>query len=176
MRYRLLITGLFLLLTACSYSLPEGMQAVNGFEVNRYLGKWYEIARLDHRFERGLDEISAEYQINPDGSLSVINRGIETASGEPQEAHGTAYFLDQSDIGSLKVSFFGPFYGAYHIIELDKINYSYALVTSSDRDYLWILARQPQLSEATLNALLTKAKNLGFAIDELIYPTHRSDE
>ncbi len=172
MFYRFLITGLFLLLTACSYRLPEGIQAVDGFDVNRYLGRWYEIARLDHRFERGLDQISAEYRLNPDGSLAVINRGVEIASGEPQEAHGTAYFLDSPDIGSLKVSFFGPFYGAYHIIELDKINYRYALITSSDRDYLWILAREPQLPQATIQALLNKAKKLGFAVHELIYPNH----
>ncbi len=158
-------------LTGCT-GIPEGLKAVDGFEVNRYLGTWYEIARLDHRFERGLEKISATYTLREDGGVDVLNKGWDVKAGEWSQAQGKAYFVEQPDKGMLKVSFFGPFYGGYNIIELDKQNYAYSMVTGPDRSYFWILSRTPQLPEAKLQALLKRAKALGFATDQLIFVKH----
>jgi apolipoprotein D and lipocalin family protein len=163
------------LLTSCT-GIPEGIKAVENFEVGRYLGKWYEIARLDHSFERDLNNISAEYSLKEDGGIKVVNTGFNTLTGKLEQAEGKAYFTGKSDIGSLKVSFFGLFYGGYHIIELDKNAYQYAMVTGPDRDYLWILARNPKLEPATLKQLVNRAKALGFAVEKLIFPEHRQHQ
>ncbi|MDH3990285.1 MAG: lipocalin family protein [Gammaproteobacteria bacterium] len=148
---------------------PDGVEVVSDFELNRYLGTWYEIARLDHRFERGLSRVTANYSMRDDGGVSVVNRGYQISSEEWEEATGKAYFVGAPDIGQLKVSFFGPFYGGYNIMELDKDDYQYALVAGPDRSYLWILARSPKLDQETLDALVNIAKNANFPIEELIY-------
>jgi len=168
---KILYIVIFTLLTSCT-GIPEGITAVDGFDVNRYLGTWYEIARLDHRFERGLENISATYTLRKDGGVDVLNKGWDVKAGKWQEAQGKAYFVEQSDKGRLKVSFFGPFYGGYNIIDLDKKDYAYSMVTGPDRSYLWILSRTRQLPEATLQALLERAKALGFATDQLIFVKH----
>jgi apolipoprotein D and lipocalin family protein len=160
-----------LAVTACT-GLPKGASAVSGFDLDRYLGTWYEIARLDHRFERGLTNVSANYSLRDDGGVRVVNRGFSAEKGQWNEAVGKAYFVDTPDVGRLKVSFFGPFYGGYNILELDSENYEYALVAGPDRSYLWILARSPDLSEAVVQSLVAKAKELGFATDELIFVSH----
>jgi apolipoprotein D and lipocalin family protein len=152
--------------------VPDGTQAVTGFELDRYLGTWYEIARLDHRFERGMTNVTANYSMRDDGGVSVVNRGYKVEEGEWNDAAGKAYFVGDVDVGQLKVSFFGPFYGGYNIIELDKDNYQYALVAGPDRDYLWILARSPSLNEGVLSNLVRKATYLNFPTDELIYVDH----
>jgi len=172
-KFSALLIPAALLVAACT-GLPKGTTAVSGFELDRYLGTWYEIARLDHRFERGLTNVSANYSLRDDGGVRVVNRGYNAAKGEWNEAIGKAYFVDTPDIGRLKVSFFGPFYGGYNILELDSENYEYALVAGPDRSYLWILARSPDLSEAVVQSLVAKAKDLGFAVDELIYVSHDS--
>lgn len=154
-------------LSACA-GIPEGIQPVTGFQVERYLGKWYEIARLDHPFERGLEQVSAEYSQREDGDIRVLNRGFNTRQQKFEEAEGRAKFVGQPDVGQLKVSFFGPFYGGYNIVELDP-NYQYVLVAGNDRDYLWILARTSQLEAAVQQRLVAKAKSLGFATDQLIF-------
>ena len=156
------------LLTGCT-GIPDGITVVEGFEVNRYLGTWYEIARLDRRFERGLENISATYTLRDDGGVDVLNKGWDTTAGEWHEAQGRAYFVEQPDKGRLKVSFFGPFYGGYNIIELDKKDYAYSMVAGPDRSYLWILSRTKQLPEPTLRALIDRAKTLGFTTDQLIF-------
>jgi apolipoprotein D and lipocalin family protein len=158
-------------LTGCT-GIPEGIKAVDGFDINRYLGTWYEIARLDHRFERGLEKISATYTLREDGGVDVLNKGWDVKAGEWSQAQGKAYFVEQPDKGRLKVSFFGPFYGGYNIIDLDKQNYAYSMVTGPDRSYFWILSRTPQLPEAKLQTLLKRAKALGFATDQLIFVKH----
>jgi len=152
--------------------VPDGAEVVTGFELDRYLGTWYEIARLDHRFERGMSHVTANYSMRADGGVSVVNRGYKTAKGEWDEATGKAYFVGDSDVGQLKVSFFGPFYGAYNILELEKDEYQYALVAGPDRDYLWILARSPQLDRDVMSTLINKARSLNFPTDELIYVDH----
>lgn len=156
------------LLSGCT-GIPEGLTAIDGFELNRYLGTWYEIARLDHRFERGLNNISATYTLREDGGVNVLNRGRNQENGEWKQAKGKAYFIEQPDVGRLKVSFFGPFYGSYNIIELDKKDYSYSMIAGPDKSYFWILSRTGQLPKATLEALIEKAKRLGFATDKLIF-------
>jgi apolipoprotein D and lipocalin family protein len=157
-------------LAGCS-GVPTGLQPVSGFQLERYLGRWYEIARLDHRFERGLTQITAEYRLLPDGQVEVVNRGFDAAKGTWREAKGVARFQGARDVGSLEVSFFGPFYGGYNVLILGA-NYDYALVAGPDRDYLWILARKPELPRATLDRLLTQARAWGFATDALIYVEH----
>ena len=152
--------------------VPDGVQAVTDFELDRYLGTWHEIARLDHSFERGMSNVTANYSMRVDGGVRVVNRGYEVAKGEWNEAEGKAFFVGEDNVGELKVSFFGPFYGGYNIIDLDKDQYQYALIAGPDRGYLWILARSPKLAPDVLSALVNKARNLSFPTDELIYVDH----
>lgn len=152
--------------------IPEGLEPVTGFELDRYLGSWYEIARLDHRFERGLSRVTATYSLRPEGGVRVVNRGFNGDSGEWEQAEGKAFLVSEPTVGRLKVSFFGPFYGAYNIIELDKERYQYSMVTGPDRSYLWILARTPELDSAVLERLVDRAAELGFETGELIYVDH----
>jgi apolipoprotein D and lipocalin family protein len=159
---------LLLFISGCA-SIPDGVQPVTGFEVNRYLGKWYEIARLDHSFERGLNNVSAEYSLRSDGTIRVLNRGYNVNKNEWQEAEGRAKYMGSPDVASLKVSFFGPFYGGYNIVELDKQNYQYVMIAGNDRSYLWILSRTPTLNPNIRKKLVEKAKVLGFPVDKLIY-------
>ncbi|MDX1573826.1 MAG: lipocalin family protein [Methylophaga sp.] len=158
----------FILLSACTNS-PQGITAVDNFVVERYLGKWHEIARLDHGFERGLTKVTAEYSLRADGGIKVINRGFDAETQEWQTAEGKAYFVEDANTGHLKVSFFGPFYGAYVIFELDKYDYQYAYIAGPNRDYLWLLARQPNLNNAQKQDFVTSAQALGFETDELIW-------
>lgn len=157
-----------LFLTACT-GIPEGVKPISGFERDRYLGTWYEIARLDHSFERGLSQVSAEYSLRDDGGVRVINSGYNAEQNKRTSAEGKAYFIESPDVGRLKVSFFGPFYGAYNIIVLDKHDYQYVMIAGNSKDYLWILARTPTLETATLKQLVNQAKELGFPTQDLIY-------
>ena len=171
MIFKKFIFGLTFLLAGCT-GLPDGVTPVDHFQLERYLGTWYEIARLDHSFERGLSQVSAEYSLNADGSVKVINRGYSAGDNQWKQAEGKAYFVKRPDQGFLKVSFFGPFYGSYVILELDKKNYAYALVCGPDRSHLWILARSPKISNEVKNALVAKASDLGFKTENLIWVRH----
>lgn len=142
---------------------------MRGFEPARYLGRWHEIARLDHRFERGLVAVTAEYTRRDDGGLDVLNRGWDCDDREWTQATGRAYPVGAADEGRFKVSFFRPFYSGYNIVALDP-DYRHAMVVGDDRSYLWILAREPQLPDTQLQALLAQASALGFATDALIFP------
>lgn len=166
----LVLWVLALQICAC-VGIPEGLHAVEGFDAQRYLGRWYEIARLENSFETGLEQISAQYSLRPDGGVDVLNRGFKVADGAWKEAKGVAYFVGPKDEGRLKVSFFGPFYGAYNVIALDQ-DYGWSLVSGPDRSYLWILARQPRLEPSQLQAIIAKAKGFGFATDSLIFVKH----
>lgn len=137
-RFLLLMSVVFL--GGC-LGMPQSVKPVNEFQLDSYLGTWYEVARLDHSFERGLSNISAQYSLRDDGGVKVINRGYSIEKGEWKEAEGKAYFVEGSDQGYLKVSFFGPFYGSYVVFELDKQGYQYAFVSGPDTDYLWLLSR-----------------------------------
>lgn len=156
-----------LLLPACGdTSIPSGCTPVQGFDVQRYLGKWYEIARLENRFEEGMTHCTAEYSLKDGGVLRVLNRGLK--DGNWEEAEGRARFVGDSTVGSLKVSFFGPFWGGYHILALDEEHYSWSLVAGPNREYLWILSREPQLAPDVLERLKERARELEFPVDDLI--------
>lgn len=163
-------------LVGCSYAPPKGVAVVSPFELPRYLGTWYEIARLDHSFERGLSNVHARYRQRPDGSVEVINRGYDEKRRRWQEAVGTARFIGAENVGSLKVSFFGPFYGGYHLVALDQQDYRWALVMGPNRDYLWILARDKQLPAGVRERLLAHAAKLGIDVSQLIWVGHDRDD
>lgn len=139
---------------------------ITGFELDKYLGKWYEIARLDHRFERNMQKVTAKYSIRDDGKVKVTNRGYK--NDKWKTAIGKAKLAKDENIGFLKVSFFGPFYGSYIIYELDD-DYSYAFVSGDNTNYLWFLSRTPTVSDKLMEKFLTQAKELGFNTDELIF-------
>ena len=168
--FRAVLAVLTWLAAGCT-GVPSGLRPVSPFDIQRYLGRWYEIARLDHSFERGLTDVSAEYRLLPGGAVAVLNRGFDPAAGKWREAQGTARFREAPDVGSLKVTFFWPFYGGYHVIALDP-DYGWAVVAGPTRSYLWILARAPSLPEPLLRDLAAKARAMGFAADELIYVEH----
>ncbi|MEH6451754.1 MAG: lipocalin family protein [Psychromonas sp.] len=159
------------LLSGC-LGMPQSMTPVNDFEINEYLGKWYEVARLDHSFERGLSNVSAEYTLKDDGGVKVINRGFSKEDKEWQEAEGKAYFVNATDEGYLKVSFFGPFYGSYVVFDLDKEDYQYAFVSGPNNDYLWLLSRTPTVTPEVLESFVQQSKQLGFDTEQLIYVEH----
>jgi apolipoprotein D and lipocalin family protein len=167
MKRYFLLFALFTL-TACT-SIPKGLQAVDNFDSQLYLGTWYEIARLDHSFERGLSNVSAQYSFNEDGNIKVINRGWDEEEQQWSEAIGKAKFVNDSDVGHLKVSFFGPFYSSYVVFYLES-DYSTALVSGYSRDYFWILSRSPQLPDYKLNKYLRIAEQAGFDSSKLIFP------
>jgi len=156
--------------------VPDGVEPVRDFDLDRYLGTWFEIARLDHRFERGLTDVSATYTRREDGGVDVRNRGYDPEAGAWQEAIGRAYPIGEPGRGSLKVSFFGPFYAGYHVIALDRADYRYALVTGPDRGYLWILARERTLAPERLDVLLRIAQDHGYDVDALIFVDHTRDD
>ncbi|WP_426207788.1 lipocalin family protein [Massilia sp. TWP1-3-3] len=159
---------LALLLAGCT-GKPKNVTPVDHFDGARYLGKWYEIARLDHSFERGLSQVTAQYNMREDGGLKVINRGYNAGKSEWKQAEGKAYFVGKPDVGYLKVSFFGPFYGSYIVFDLDQQNYGYSMISGPDTSYLWILSRTPTMDDATKKRLVDKAKGLGFDTSKLIY-------
>ncbi len=160
-----------LILTGCA-ATPQGVTPVGDFELERYLGTWYEIARLDHRFERGLSKVSATYSKRPDGGIDVLNRGWDKQKGQWKEARGRAYFVGPPDVARLKVTFFWPFYGGYNVIELDRQNYEYALLCGPSRKYLWVLARSGELDGKVLQRLLATAEKLEFDTESLIFVDH----
>lgn len=169
---KMLFVAMCLSLFACTDDQLE-IKVVDDIDANQYLGTWYEVARLDHSFERGLQNVTANYIQHADGKIKVINRGFNAKKNEWKEAEGKAYFeepahKDGTNTGKLKVSFFGPFYAPYHIIDLDKPYYNYAMVTSG-KDYLWILSRTPQLAYPIKQHLVARAKELGFETEKLIY-------
>ncbi|HBQ02874.1 MAG: lipocalin [Alteromonadaceae bacterium] len=164
-RFMTVCTVVFI--TACT-GLPDNVEPVRNFDPERYLGTWYEIARLDHSFERDLERVTATYELNDDGSIAVLNKGFNTEKGEWRQAEGVAKPMGSSDIGHLKVSFFGPFYGTYAVFELAD-DYSYAFVSGYNTDYLWLLAREPQISVDVRERFMARSQALGFETADLIW-------
>lgn len=165
---RLFLIGcLSLFLMSCT-SLPKDIKPVGNFQLSQYLGDWYEIARLDHSFERGLTQISANYSLREDGGVRVLNKGFSIEKQEWKTAEGKAYFVEDSNTAHLKVSFFGPFYGTYVVFALDA-DYQFAFVTSYNKDYLWFLSRTPEVSDDMKIKFLQTAHAKGFDVDELIW-------
>jgi apolipoprotein D and lipocalin family protein len=156
--------------------MPEGAEVVTDFEKEKYLGTWYEIARLDHRFERNLSDVTAEYSLKEDETITVVNRGYDTKEQKWNQAEGKAKFRESENVGKLKVSFFGPFYGGYNILALDE-SYNYALVAGNDLDYLWILSRTRSIPQDVKRDYLNQAEKIGYDTSELIWVKHeRFDE
>ena len=169
---RALFHARILALVAIAFSagcvgVPEGIEPVTGFQVERYMGRWYEVARLDHSFERGMEQVTATYKLQPDGTVAVLNRGYRADKGEWGEASGKAKFLDKPDVAALKVSFFGPFYGSYNVVDLDP-GYQYALIAGPNRSYLWILSRTPTLDDARYAEVVALCERLGFPTGQLV--------
>ena len=155
------------LLASCT-GLPDNVEPVSQFDTEQYLGTWYEIARLDHSFERNLERVTATYGLNEDGSISVLNKGFNTEKDEWRQAEGVAKPMDSSDIAHLKVSFFGPFYGTYAVFELAD-DYSHAFVSGYNTDYLWLLAREPDVSTEVRQRFINESQALGFDTSKLIW-------
>ena len=162
-----MITMLLIGFMSCN-TIPEGVTAVKSFDKNRYLGKWYEIARFDFRFEKDLNTTTAAYSVNEDGSIKVLNQGYNTQTGKWVKAEGKAKFVGKEDVAMLKVSFFGPFYAGYNVIALDA-EYQYALVAGQSRDYLWILSRNTSLPEDIKIKYLKIAQDAGFDTTRLLW-------
>jgi len=148
--------------------VPEGITPVNGFDQSAYLGQWYEIARLDNRFEKGMSQVTANYSLNQDGSIRVLNKGYVDAEQDWAEAEGRAVFVETSTLGHLKVSFFGPFYSSYIVFDLAE-DYSHSYVTSRDKEYLWYLSRTPTVSDADKNRFIERVKALGFTYQDILF-------
>ena len=166
-----LLLLLSLILISCM-GMPKGVVPVKDFDETKYLGKWYEIARLDHSFERGLSKVTAEYDLRSDGGIKVINRGFSVAENKWKEVEGKAYFVKARDEGHLKVSFFGPFYGSYIVFDLDQKDYQYAFVSGYNTSYLWLLSRRPTISKEVKEKFIKNSKALGFDTDNLIFAEH----
>ena len=162
-----LLLLLSLLFSACA-PMPESIEPVTGFEVDRYQGRWYEIARLDHRFERGLEQVTATYFPNDDSTLRVVNRGFSIRSNEWEDAVGKARFAGDRSVAALEVSFFGFFFGDYVIFELDKENYQYAFVTGS-LNTLWFLSRTPTVDDSLKERFLSLARDYGYDTSKIIF-------
>ncbi|MCK0165359.1 lipocalin family protein [Marinobacter sp. S6332] len=160
-----------LMLAGCT-GVPKGIEPVTGLNADRYLGKWYEIARLDHSFEEGLSRVTADYELQDDGSIKVTNKGYDAKAGEWSIAEGRAVFVDSESSGHLKVSFFGPFYASYVIFELDTDEYQYAFITGYSRDYLWFLSRTPDVSDDEIVRFKSVAQRAGFDLEELVIVDH----
>jgi apolipoprotein D and lipocalin family protein len=159
-----------LALGGCAYT-PDDVHPVGGFDAGRYMGTWYEVARLPNSFEKGLEQITATYSLQDDGTVKVVNRGYDVARNEWRDAIGKAKFVGAKDVGALKVSFFGPFYGGYNIVDLDP-EYRHALVVGPNRSYLWILSREPAPPDAVVQRLKRKAAELGYDTSALVYVKH----
>lgn len=168
-----LVATLLVILSGCT-GRPDGVEPVTAFDINRYQGVWYEVMRLDHSFERGLTNVTATYKLRDDGSVGVLNRGFNRAHCRWKEADGRAVFQGATDTASLSVTFFWPFAGGYHVFALDRQDYGWAMISGPSHDYLWILARQPDLSPEIRQRLVDKARDLGFPVDGLILVDHGS--
>lgn len=165
---RLISATLLSFVLTGSLGMPDSVSPVTNFELERYLGTWYEIARLDHSFERGLEQVTAQYSLKDDGGVRVLNKGYSPADEEWQEAEGKAYFVESTDTAYLKVAFFGPFYGSYVVFDLDTEGYEYAFISGPDTSYLWLLSRAPTVTPETMNRFMTMSHERGFDTDALI--------
>lgn len=164
------ILGL-LIFNSCSVGIPKGAKAVENFDSNKYLGKWYEIARFDFRFEKNLDNTTAQYELNESGNIKVTNRGYNYVKKEWKQSVGEAKFVGDKKTARLKVSFFKPIWAGYNVIDLDE-DYKYALIAGNNLDYLWILSREKTIPESFKQRFLEKAQKLGYKTENLIWVKH----
>lgn len=165
------LAGVVVLLGSC-VSIPKGAKPFTPFNKDKYLGNWYEIARFDFKHERNLNNVSANYSINPDGSIKVDNKGYNYLSKEWKQSIGTAKFVKNENVGRLKVSFFKPFYAGYNVIEIDN-DYKYALVMGNNLNYIWILSREKSIPEEIKQKYIAKAKSIGYDTDKFVWVEHK---
>lgn len=144
---------------------------IQNFELNKYLGQWFEIARLDFYWEKNLKNVVAKYCLNDNGTIKVVNQGQQLQTDKIKTSIGKAKLAKKANFGALKVSFFGPFYSGYNIIHIDD-NYQYALVFGENLDYMWILSRTKEIPTAIKNKYLDCAKKSGYATDQLVWTIH----
>lgn len=175
MKYRDLTYALIIMisifgLNSCA-SIPKNSSAVQSFDKEKYLGKWYEIARLDFKFERNLNNTTAEYSINKNGTIKVDNKGYNTIKKEWTQAIGKAKFVGPETTAMLKVSFFGPFYAGYNVIAIDE-EYKYALIAGENLKYLWILSRETSIPSEIKSNYLEIAEKIGYNTSELLWVSH----
>ncbi|MCF7905062.1 MAG: lipocalin family protein [Candidatus Marinimicrobia bacterium] len=171
MFFRLLVFPLLMMSPLFADQINLEVESVSNFELDRYLGTWYELTRMDHSFERGMSHVTATYSLDKKGRVEVLNRGYVKKKSNWKEARGHAKLKNSTSTGAFKVTFFWPFYGGYHIVELAE-DYTYALVAGDSEKYLWILSRTPQLPEETWAKLLQRARSLGYDTDALIMVDH----
>lgn len=162
--------GFVALITSCA-SIPKKAKPVQNFDLNKYLGNWYEIARFDFRFEKDLDNVMAQYSLNNKGNVNVVNSGYNFKKEKWVSAEGVAKFRGDKNSAALKVSFFGPFYSGYNVIAIDE-DYKYALVAGKDLKYLWILSREKSIPEDIKAEYLKIAQEVGYDTSELIWVEH----
>lgn len=163
--------GIGIALYSCGGGIPKNAQAVTNFDSNKYLGKWYEIARLDYKWERDLDNVTAEYSLNEDKTIKVDNKGYNVKKDKWEQSVGKARFVKKDNIGMLKVSFFGPFYSGYNVVAIDP-DYKYALVAGESLKYMWILSREKTIPESIKADFLIKAQEIGYNVTDLVWVKH----
>ncbi len=149
----------------------ETLEVVPHVELERYLGKWYDIAHLPFRFQEGCTDTTATYALAEDGRISVLNECLK--NGKVKQARGKAKIVDKNSRAKLKVSFFWPFYGDYWIIDLGR-DYEYAVVGTPNRKYLWILSRTPKMDDQLFSQLVESAKSKGFDVNNLTRTSHKN--
>ncbi len=168
MRILLLLTTILVFSNGCRPSDNLNLKVVDDFDIDRYLGTWYEVARFPHRFEKDLQGVTATYSLRPDGKIDVVNKGYKgSPDGEESIANGVAKIPDPEKPAAIKVSFFLFFFADYLILELDQSDYQYALVSSSSNDFLWILSRTPDLNPEIYRQLTMAASARGFDVSKL---------
>ena len=168
-----LAVGIFglTLLSSCAVGVPKGATAVQNFDSQKYLGKWYEIARFDFRFEKNLNNVTATYSMKDNENIKVDNKGYDYVKNKWKESIGEAKFVKNQNIGELKVSFFKPIWAGYNVIDIDE-DYKYALIAGNNLDYLWILSREKTIPAEYKQRFLAKAKSIGYNTDQLIWVEH----
>ncbi|WP_326982636.1 lipocalin family protein [Chryseobacterium sp. MYb264] len=160
-----------IIFNSCSVGIPKGATAVQNFNSEKYLGRWYEIARFDYRFEKNMDNVTATYSKNPNGTIRVDNKGYNYVKKEWKESIGEAKFVNEPTEARLKVSFFKPIWAGYNVIDIDE-DYQYALVVGNSTKYIWILSRTKEIPESIKQRFLEKAKNIGYKTEDLIWVKH----
>ena len=174
MKYRIFALVSLVALVGCagyakSVNRQAGIVPVRNFDATRYLGKWYELGRIENRFERGMTDTTAQYSLNRDGTIRVVNAGYDPAKGKVREAIGKAKFVETKDVGALKVSFFPPFYGGYDIVALDE-DYQWAIVVGPNPNkYFWVLSRQSKLTQSLKNRALGVARDLHVDASKILW-------
>jgi apolipoprotein D and lipocalin family protein len=156
----------------CQVKVPSDIEPVEDFDVEQYMGTWYELARIDHIFERGLVNAKAQYSLNDDGSVRVVNRGFNPETGRWKQSQGTARFLGDPSVAALKVSFFGPFYGGYNVVHLDD---DISMVIGQNLDYFWLLSRHREIEPEKMDELLALAQSMGVDTRKVIQVPQDAD-